>query len=75
MQGLPLPLTWPPVVPLEKAARQLEAAHQALDQCFLEQPQPPDLSAQQAAMQVALDAATRASVLEHAMRLDAPGRQ
>ena len=75
MKGLPSPLTWPPVVPLEVACRHLEAAHRALDSCFEEPPQPSDLAARGAAMQAALDAATQASALEHCMRLDAPGGQ
>lgn len=70
----PLPLTWPVVMPVEMAARTLHAAHQALDHCFEEQPQP-DSAALGAALLAALHAAEQASVLEHAMRLDAPGRQ
>ena len=75
MKRVPLPLTWPRVVPVEVAARTLEAAHRALDGCFEEPPQSLPLEAQQAALHAALDATTRASVLEHYMRLDAPGRQ
>lgn len=75
MKGLPAPLTWPSVVPLEVACRYLEAAHRALDSCVEEQPQHSDPAARGAAMQAALDTATQASALEHHMRLDAPGRQ
>ena len=74
MKRVPPPLSWPPVVPLEVAVCHLDAAHQALDQCFLEQPQP-DPEALGAALMAALHAAEQASALEHAMRLDAPGRQ
>ena len=72
MKGLPSPLMWPLVVPLEVACRHLEAAHRALDSCFEEQPQQTDPAALGAAMQAALDAASQASVLENFMRLDAP---
>ena len=75
MQGVPPPLAWPLVVPLEVAACHLEAAHQALDQCFLEPPQPSDPEALGAALMAALHDAGQASVLENFMRLDAPGRQ
>ena len=75
MKFMPSPLSWPPVVPLEVARCHLEAAHQALDHCFEEQPQQTDPAALEAAIQAALDAATQASVLEYHMRLDVPGRQ
>ena len=75
MKRLPSPLTWPVIVPLEVACRHLDAAHQALDHCFEEQPEPSDPAALGAAMQAALDAATQASALEYHMRLDVPGRQ
>lgn len=70
-----LPLTWPRVVPVEVAARTLDAAHRALDRCFQEPPQPLPLEAQRAALHAALEATGHAAMLEHWMRLDAPGRQ
>ena len=75
MKPVPPPLTWPAVVPVEVACRHLDAAHRALDHCFEEQPQPPDPQALGAALMAALHAAEQASVLEHAMRLDAPAWQ
>ena len=75
MKDLPSPLAWPLVVPLEVAADQSQAAYRELDRCFQPQPQQTDPEIVRARMQVAMHAATQASVLEYAMRLDVPGGQ